>query len=124
VGLRQIVALGAVALVTACAAPATAPKTDMTLTLECLKEHRPLINGGSAAVSLVDGDTGWGACVVSVKNGPSYETIWKGHGKDWTLAANVPVGATGAEIAKKTHGISLDDANALAKAAHKPVLRI
>jgi hypothetical protein len=41
-------------------------------------------------------------------------------GHRWALVATVPLSATGAQIAAKAHGISAADADALARAVHKP----
>ncbi len=100
---------------------AATPQPDATLSLPCLQEHQPISDGDAAAVSLNDHGTVWGACIVLLKDGTSYETWWKLHGKDWKmLGSHVPVGTSGATIAKKGYGISEADADALAKAVHKP----
>ncbi len=101
-------------------APRAIPKVDADLALACLQQHQPISDGNAAAVSLVKAATGWGACIVALKDGTTYETIWKRPATDWALVATVPLGATGAQIAAKAHGISAADADALARAVHKP----
>lgn len=101
-------------------APRATPKVDADLALACLQQHQPVSDGNAAAVSLVRGATGWGACIVALKDGTTYESVWKRPSTDWTLVATVPLAATGAQIAAKAHGISSADADALARAVHKP----
>jgi hypothetical protein len=101
-------------------APRATPKVDADLALACLQQHQPVSDGNAAAVSLVKGATGWGACIVALKDGTTYETVWTRQAKEWTLVTTVPLGATGAQIAAKARGISVADAAALAHAVHKP----